>query len=304
VKLAPRHSDFTTDAGSEFTIPGFAVHRVTLPSADAGYDYSWQGKTHYLALHDIQLRDGETFCDAHGPSRKADLRSTLTFVPAGERIWGWSLPSKRHNSFVAVYYDPKEMDGDIRERFASAPLRSQVYFLNAALHATMTKLGQAMQPQAVRDRLYLESLCVTAALELCHVQHQLLDPTPARVGRLSALQMQAVNDYIQENLASDIGLTELAACAGLSRFHFIRAFRRTSGNTPYQHLLYRRIECARLLLEQPHLTVEKVARAVGFQNTSRFIRTFQRITGVRPGAQSALARGYKSSRGGGQPAEE
>ncbi len=285
LEIVSRQAGSDPEPAREFTVPGLSVQQVAVGSG-IGYDYSWRGTQHFLALHDIQLTDGEMFCDSRAPSRQSDLRNTLTFLPTGERAWGWSVPSQRTNSFIAAYFDPRQMDEEIGRRFASA-LRTEVYFMNPSLQVTMVKLRQAMQPDVERDPLYLESLGMLAALEICRYQQLIRAPAMPVAGRLSALQMNSLTDYIEENLAAGIGLTELAARVGLSRFHFIRAFKRTTGRTPYQYLLHRRIERARLLLGQPRYSVEGVARAVGFRNTSRFIRIFRRLTGLTPGALAA-----------------
>lgn len=292
LEIVPREAGSGPEPDLEFTVPGFSVHQVAVGSG-VGYDYSWQGAEHYLALHDIQLSDGEIFCDSHASTSKTDLRNTLTFLPAGERVRGWSVPLQRVNSFTAAYFDPQQMDEDIARRFRH-PLRTDVYFLNPSLQSTMAKLRRALQPDVERDPVYLESLGMLAVLEICQYQQHKSAPALPGAGRLSGSQMKSLTDYIEENLATGIGLTALAGRVGLSRFHFIRAFKRTTGQTPYQYLLHRRIDRARLLLGQPQLSVEQVARAVGFQNTSRFIRTFLRVTGLTPGALAAQNRNHKS----------
>jgi AraC-like DNA-binding protein/uncharacterized protein YjlB len=89
-------------------------------------------------------------------------------------------------------------------------------------------------------------------------------------------------DCLVENFDSDIGLEELAAVAGLSRAHLIRAFRKEYHITPHAVLTDRRVREARKLLRQGKAPAE-VALACGFADQAHFTRHFKARTGVTPG---------------------
>jgi AraC-like DNA-binding protein len=89
-------------------------------------------------------------------------------------------------------------------------------------------------------------------------------------------------DCLVENFDSDIGLEELAAVAGLSRAHLIRAFRKEYHITPHAFLTDRRVREARKLLRQGKAPAE-VALACGFADQAHFTRHFKARTGVTPG---------------------
>ena len=82
--------------------------------------------------------------------------------------------------------------------------------------------------------------------------------------------------------ALDVG--ELAAAAGLSVSHFIRAFRQTAGTTPHQHVMACRHQRAMALLSDPGLSVAEVADSVGFSSPAHFVASFRTRLGVTPGA--------------------
>ncbi len=77
-------------------------------------------------------------------------------------------------------------------------------------------------------------------------------------------------------------LNDLAAEAGLSLFHFIRAFHRRPGLTPHEYVVNVRIKHARQLLASG-LPVARVAFQTGFADQSHLTRRFRASVGVTPG---------------------
>ncbi|MCX7170291.1 MAG: helix-turn-helix transcriptional regulator [Proteobacteria bacterium] len=100
--------------------------------------------------------------------------------------------------------------------------------------------------------------------------------------------IKKINQLVESKLAEDINLKDLADIACMSKNHFLRAFRNTVGQTPYNYVLTMRIERARgLLLQKPQLAIAEVARQTGFKNLSHFSTTFRRIVAVTPSAYRA-----------------
>jgi AraC-like DNA-binding protein len=95
-----------------------------------------------------------------------------------------------------------------------------------------------------------------------------------------------VRDYLDAHLDRNIELAELAAVAGLSRSHFIRAFRKETGLAPHAYLMDRRFRAARRLLERGEAPGD-VAAACGFFDQSHLNRVFKARMGVTPGAYRA-----------------
>jgi AraC family transcriptional regulator len=110
---------------------------------------------------------------------------------------------------------------------------------------------------------------------------------PAR-GRLATWRLGRVTDYMLEHLDRPIGLEELAAQVGLSRYHFATAFRITTGRTPHVWLTEQRMARARQLLGDPALSISEVALAVGYATPSAFAASFRKIVGMSPSNFRAL----------------
>lgn len=95
--------------------------------------------------------------------------------------------------------------------------------------------------------------------------------------------MAAVIDYISGHLCEPLTVDVLAAQACLSASAFSRAFRDLTGQPPYQYVKTKRMERARLLLDDGRLGVADVAHAVGYTNVSHFIREYRARFGITPG---------------------
>ncbi|BCH68076.1 MULTISPECIES: AraC family transcriptional regulator [Rhizobium/Agrobacterium group] len=252
---------------------GFSVEYVELGSAEP-YEFRSRGDSHYLALHDIALTDGELRVDSLPRLHVRDLRDTITFVPKGCGIEGWSKPKPRVNSFVAMYFDPEVIHQDLGSRYARRDLPPFAYSRDPQLRATLKKLAALVRAPQV-DELHAESVCLVASLEVFGVMAD-------RQGRLSDRQIASVTDFVEGHLHETIGLAELAAVAGLSRFHFSRAFKATTGENPHAFVQRRRISRAVKLLEQVELPIDAIAGAVGYKGTPQFRRAFHEVMGTSP----------------------
>jgi transcriptional regulator GlxA family with amidase domain len=73
--------------------------------------------------------------------------------------------------------------------------------------------------------------------------------------RLEANDAARVLEYIGDNLADDLRLSELAALAGMSPDYFCELFKKSMGYPPYRFVLLQRMERAKELLRNPELTV-------------------------------------------------
>jgi AraC family transcriptional regulator len=89
---------------------------------------------------------------------------------------------------------------------------------------------------------------------------------------------------IEEHLAEDLSLSELAAIAYLSPYHFARLFKASTSFTPHQYVIGRRIERAKLLLSTTNWSLTAIAHAVGFAHESHLALHFKRLTGLVPSA--------------------
>jgi len=87
--------------------------------------------------------------------------------------------------------------------------------------------------------------------------------------------------FIDKHFSEDINLDKIAGRAMVSKFHFIRVFKKYYGSTPNQYLQNVRIEMAKKLLRKGK-SIEEVCYAIGFTSKTSFISLFKKMTGKTP----------------------
>lgn len=107
-------------------------------------------------------------------------------------------------------------------------------------------------------------------------------PTRQTPSTPDAKRLQSVQAMIQARCTEAIPLSEMAAQACMSRYHFVRAFRRKVGMTPHAWQLDQRIQRARGLLDQG-MGLAEAALYLGFADQSHFQRAFKQRVGATPG---------------------
>ncbi len=100
------------------------------------------------------------------------------------------------------------------------------------------------------------------------------------LGRLR--QLRRAKDLMDSEWSGPADVPAVAAHAGYSTYHFIRAFRETYGRTPGQYLTLRRVERAQEMLRTANLSVTEICALVGFSSLGTFSSTFKRLTGATP----------------------
>ena len=99
---------------------------------------------------------------------------------------------------------------------------------------------------------------------------------------LPGAQLRHVTEFIDDNLTRALPLSELSAEAHMSQYHFARLFKESTGLPPHRFVVRRRIERACALLLDGQLSIDAIARAVGFRTRSHFSMVFHRQTGSPP----------------------
>jgi AraC-like DNA-binding protein len=95
-------------------------------------------------------------------------------------------------------------------------------------------------------------------------------------------RLEFIIDYIMEHLQEDLSVDELAEKACMSKPTFHRYFKKFLGMSPVDFINTKRMQLAKQMLVQGNSAVSDVCYAVGFNNTSHFIRSFKKQYGYTP----------------------
>ena len=143
------------------------------------------------------------------------------------------------------------------------------------IEAIAQSFYQEMQQDSIGSRLYTESLANLLAIHMLRHYCVFKPVLKQYQGGLSQHSLQQVLDYIHTYLGQEIPLSELANTAGLSKYYFIKLFKRSIGITPHQYLIQQRIEQAKRLLKQSNLSINEIALQCGFTGQSHLTKAFQ-----------------------------
>jgi len=126
--------------------------------------------------------------------------------------------------------------------------------------------------------LQIEALFTEALTAVLHETHNWQEPQRALALPSGLLRAR---DYLHDHLEDDVSVDELANVAGVSRYHFVRAFKHRFGLPPHAYQLQQRVFLAKHLLRL--FPVHRVAQDTGFSDQSHFHRVFRALVGTTPG---------------------
>ncbi len=160
-------------------------------------------------------------------------------------------------------------------------LKPMVAVDNPVIGKLVDCLRQGMDETGPASLFYLDHIGAMLLLKLYETFGDAGQPTPV-IGGLGSSRQRRVVEYIEARLGEELNLGHLAAEVGLTRYHFIRAFRVSLGTSPFRYLNKRRIARAQQLLLDPHLSITEIGLTLGFSSHSHFTETFRKITGTTP----------------------
>lgn len=91
-----------------------------------------------------------------------------------------------------------------------------------------------------------------------------------------------VQEWIKQHLDSTLEVSQLAEIAAMSVRNFSRKFTQETGLPPSRYIAKVRLNKARLMLEESTLSISRIARECGYQNSEILRRLFVRELNVSP----------------------
>jgi AraC family transcriptional regulator len=141
----------------------------------------------------------------------------------------------------------------------------------------MALAAPALEAKSLLFRETMERALVAQVAEV-------ISPVGPEMAKLDDPRLRRAAMQIADRLSEDLSLELLANEAGMSAFHFSRAFKAATGQSPLQYVITARMAQAQTLLRTTGLPVAEVAYRVGYEDVSRFGQHFKRHAGATPAA--------------------
>lgn len=228
------------------------------------------------------------------------------FVPAGVPLWtqfsGWHrfshLDLHLHQDRLLRLLSPS-VGGSAARTILRRPVESQDI---GPIETLATLLIEEISAPSRHD-VYAESLVAGIATALLDIPDG-AGPDAAgadrRVGnpnaRLTQAQMNKLTAAARATGGRRLSIAEMAATVGLSESWFATVFKQTTGETPLQWQLKRRIERAQTMLAGGGVSLAEVAAQLGFSDQAHLTKAFRQVVGETP---AAWRRSHCSSLAGG-----
>lgn len=161
---------------------------------------------------------------------------------------------------------------------------SQVFERSDPILSNLLRAAQpALEKGSNASPLFVDQLGIAVGVYLFERYGGVARPADRRRPLLSTAQMALATELLRVHPSGNISIAGLASACRLSRGYFIHAFKSTTGVTPHQWILSRRIEQARELLRSSEQPLAEIALICGFADQSHFTRVFSRMVGASPG---------------------
>lgn len=151
-------------------------------------------------------------------------------------------------------------------------------------HLALVLLSELDRKPHPAQALMAEHISMALAVHLLRRYGTNPDPRVRDLPRLDSNELGLVTAFIEDNLDATIRLTDLAEVVRVSRFHFARMFKQSTGLTATAFVERCRMERARSLIAETGIPLAEIAVMTGFADQSHFTRRFHRHAGCTPAA--------------------
>jgi AraC family transcriptional regulator len=212
----------------------------------------------------------------------------VTIIPAGTSA-RWDIAGAV--DVVQLYLPQETLERISTEAGKAAPgdLLERTGYGDPITSRLLLSAADALDGNNTLDAMFRQQLTDLLATRLlaAHVGAHVA-PRPVSGGLSPRILRRAIERLCSESDA-DVSLAALAADAGLSRFHFCRAFKESTGLPPHVWLRQYRLEQAKAMLGDSSMSVIAVAVALGYASQTAFAAAFKKLTGLSPSEFRRLA---------------
>ena len=196
------------------------------------------------------------------------------------RVERWVRTDEPHVLSIAI--SDTALKAACDEASTDTELRGAARLVDPRIGALVAAVNAERIAGFPSGRLFLDSIEQALAVALVDGYAVRARPVRTHRGGLGPARLRTIKDLVHARIEGELSLLEMAQAVDLSPAHFLRMFRKSTGESPHQFLLRQRIERAKELLSAPEARVLDVAVACGFKTQQHFARAFRRVSGVSP----------------------
>jgi AraC-like DNA-binding protein len=218
-----------------------------------------------------------------GLSEASRPLAQAVYVPAGVPMWTSTRSGHRFSHLnLHIHKDRllKFLAPSIGTSAARSVLRRPVEIQDISAVQTLAGLLVDEISSPTKHPLYAESLAGSIFAGLLDLSEEDEKVT----GRLTQAQMNKLTSRVDSLGDYRMSVADMAATVGLSESWFANVFKQTTGKTPLQWQQAKRVDLAKQLLQESHLTVAGIAAQLGFSDQAHFTKVFRQIAGETPAA--------------------
>jgi AraC-like DNA-binding protein len=186
------------------------------------------------------------------------------------------------------FYLPSDVLDKVAEE-ASAPRISELVYKpgfgydDPTMASLMTAAATAFANPDEVPQLFVDHISLAMASHIASTYGGLSPGGKVSKGGLAPWQRKRATELIESRLDGALELEALAKECGLSKRHFCRAFRQTTGQSPHEWFQLRRLDRAKELLLDKGKSLAEVGILSGFSDQSHFTRVFMQYVATTPG---------------------
>jgi len=206
------------------------------------------------------------------------------YIPAGVPMWTNTVSLHRFSHLNLHFHKDRllrYLSPTLGTSMAVAAMRSPVEIQDLGAIETLARLIVDETASPMKHALYAENLIgsiLTGLLDLPGEDNK------QGYGRLTMAQMNKLNARFDSCDDRRLSVAEMAAAVGLSESWFANVFKQTTGKTPLQWQMAKRIDLAQRLLADSDLTVAGIAAQLGFTDQAHLTKAFRQVVGETPAA--------------------
>jgi AraC family transcriptional regulator len=252
--------------------------------------------TFIAALHLTAVEHHELWSDGRPVISQGYAPDSLRIVNLGAEFSSYVASPHEALSF----YIPRTVLNGFADEAGGPPI-ADLHCPPGIIDPIVAHLGAALLPALDRPNeacsLFVDQVALALATHLCQRYGGFVQRETVRPRGLSMLQEQRAKEYLASNLRGDFLIADVAKACGLSRGHFTRSFRITTGIAPHKWLLLRRIQQAKTLLLESSIATAEIAVICGFADQSHLTRVFTRLVGTPPSGWRRKHKGQRTPGG-------